>query len=159
MHSFSKGARYYDPEVGRFISKDPIGFAGGDLNLYNYVGGNPVNSIDPSGLSDQWDPDLTCRQISDNFYDNCVKKEEESAGRTGKGGCVAARGILFGLFGTACCRGALACGVLGAGVGAATCFIDSLKSGKGKAGEAGYKSWCRLFADREFEFCNVDRTQ
>ncbi len=46
-------ARYYDPEVGRFISKDPIGFAGGDLNLYNYVGGNPVNRIDPTGLYDE----------------------------------------------------------------------------------------------------------
>jgi RHS repeat-associated protein len=43
-------ARYYDPEVGRFISKDPIGFAGGDLNLYNYVGANPVNWVDPLGL-------------------------------------------------------------------------------------------------------------
>src|SRR3990170_5353633 len=41
-------ARYYDPEVGRFISKDPIGFAGG-VNLYNYVDGNPVNFIDPYG--------------------------------------------------------------------------------------------------------------
>ncbi len=43
-------ARFYDPEVGRFISKDPIGFAGGDLNLYAYVFNNPVNEIDPLGL-------------------------------------------------------------------------------------------------------------
>lgn len=42
-------ARYYDPMEGRFISKDPIGFAGGDVNVYNYVGGNPVNYTDPSG--------------------------------------------------------------------------------------------------------------
>jgi hypothetical protein len=46
---FYMRARYYDPEVGRFITKDPIGFAGG-LNLYGYVANNPVNSIDPSGL-------------------------------------------------------------------------------------------------------------
>lgn len=44
-------ARFYDPEIGRFISKDPIGFAGGDLNLYAYVGNNPSNFIDPMGLS------------------------------------------------------------------------------------------------------------
>ncbi|MCU7966182.1 MAG: DUF2778 domain-containing protein, partial [gamma proteobacterium symbiont of Bathyaustriella thionipta] len=42
-------ARYYDAGVMRFISEDPIGFAGG-LNLYAYTGGNPVNAIDPSGL-------------------------------------------------------------------------------------------------------------
>ncbi len=44
-------ARYYDPEVGRFISEDPIGFEGGDVNLYAYVWNNPINWIDPSGLS------------------------------------------------------------------------------------------------------------
>lgn len=32
------------------ISEDPIGFEGGDVNLYNYVGANPVNFTDPSGL-------------------------------------------------------------------------------------------------------------
>jgi RHS repeat-associated protein len=42
-------ARYYDPKAGRFITKDPIGFAGGDYNLYAYVGNNPLSAIDPSG--------------------------------------------------------------------------------------------------------------
>lgn len=42
--------RYYDPEVGRFISEDPIGFAGGDSILYRYAFGNPVNLVDPYGL-------------------------------------------------------------------------------------------------------------
>jgi RHS repeat-associated protein len=44
-------ARYYSPAMQRFISEDPIGFAGGDTNLYAYVGGDPVNGIDPSGLA------------------------------------------------------------------------------------------------------------
>jgi len=43
-------ARYYDPEVGRFISEDPIGFEGGDVNLYAYASNNPVNFLDPWGL-------------------------------------------------------------------------------------------------------------
>ena len=40
--------RYYDPHSGRFISKDPIGLAGGD-NLYEYAS-NPIDWIDPFGL-------------------------------------------------------------------------------------------------------------
>jgi RHS repeat-associated protein len=43
-------ARYYDPNVGRFISVDPIGFEGGDTNLYRYVGNNSTNDTDPTGL-------------------------------------------------------------------------------------------------------------
>ena len=43
-------ARYYDADTGRFISEDPIGFAGGDANLYAYVFNNPVNLVDPLGL-------------------------------------------------------------------------------------------------------------
>jgi len=44
-------ARYYDPMEGRFISKDPILFAGGDVNLYGYVQNNAINYYDPSGLA------------------------------------------------------------------------------------------------------------
>jgi len=44
------GARDYDPETGRWTAKDPIGFQGGDPNLYGYVLGDPVNWVDPTGL-------------------------------------------------------------------------------------------------------------
>lgn len=43
-------ARYYSPTYHRFLQEDPIGFAGGDVNLYGYVLGNPVSWIDPLGL-------------------------------------------------------------------------------------------------------------
>lgn len=57
-------ARYYDPMEGRFISRDPIGFKGGDVNLYGYVDSvgkpqtnlyaytdnNPIRYTDPYGL-------------------------------------------------------------------------------------------------------------
>lgn len=44
------GARDYDPDAGRWTPKDPIGFAGGYTSLYSYVGSDPVNFGDPSGL-------------------------------------------------------------------------------------------------------------
>jgi RHS repeat-associated protein len=43
------GARDYDAETGRWTAKDPILFEGGDLNLYAYVGSDPVNFLDPTG--------------------------------------------------------------------------------------------------------------
>ena len=46
------GARAYDPEVGRWLQRDPILFDGGDTNLMGYVANDPVNKIDPSGLAD-----------------------------------------------------------------------------------------------------------
>ncbi len=50
--------RFYRPELGQYISPDPIGLAGG-INMYSYVGANPINYIDPMGLEkksfgDRW---------------------------------------------------------------------------------------------------------
>ncbi len=44
-------ARFYDPKLGRFISEDPIGFEGGDVNLYGYTRNRPTSLRDPSGQS------------------------------------------------------------------------------------------------------------
>jgi RHS repeat-associated protein len=55
--------RYYDTEVGRFISEDPIGLAGG-INLYVYTGNSPVNFTDPRG----WDRYQICEG------QGCVKR-------------------------------------------------------------------------------------
>ncbi|MBK7922997.1 MAG: RHS repeat-associated core domain-containing protein [Gemmatimonadetes bacterium] len=52
-------ARYYDPALGRWISEDPIGIAGG-LNVYAYAGNDPVNGRDPSGLDPDCDPGVVC---------------------------------------------------------------------------------------------------
>jgi RHS repeat-associated protein len=41
--------RYYNPQTGRYITPDPIGFYGG-VNLWPYVAGNPLRWIDPYGL-------------------------------------------------------------------------------------------------------------
>jgi RHS repeat-associated protein len=44
------GARDYDPTIGRWLSKDPIGFRGIDPNPYAYVSNDPINWIDRTGL-------------------------------------------------------------------------------------------------------------
>jgi hypothetical protein len=43
-------ARYYNPTAGRFLSEDPIGFAGSGTNLYAYASENPLSFNDPLGL-------------------------------------------------------------------------------------------------------------
>lgn len=45
------GARDYDASIGRWVSKDPIGFGGGDSNLYLYSGSDPIGGSDAFGLS------------------------------------------------------------------------------------------------------------
>jgi RHS repeat-associated protein len=48
---YSYRARYYSPTLGRFISEDPLGFGGGNFNLYAYANDAPVAYTDPTGLS------------------------------------------------------------------------------------------------------------
>lgn len=43
--------RPYSPSTGRFLTMDPISFAGGDVNIYRYALSNPIHNVDPYGLS------------------------------------------------------------------------------------------------------------
>lgn len=66
-------ARYYDPMGGRFISKDPIGFEGEDVNLYGYVSNNPINLLDPTGLSPSGASGNTNRSAGENHCETTVR--------------------------------------------------------------------------------------
>lgn len=57
------GARYYNPETGRFLQRDPIGIDGG-LNIYEYVHSNPLRAADPSGLTSAWEFKMFREQLS-----------------------------------------------------------------------------------------------
>ncbi len=63
-------ARYYDPLVGRFVSRDPIGIRGG-INVYAYTNNNPLTFTDPLGLSPcsggTWSQSVGDWQLSASF--------------------------------------------------------------------------------------------
>ena len=120
-------ARYYQPRVQRFLSEDPIGFLGGDVNLYGYVGQNPVLMTDPSGHTPVIGCALGALLGAAGGYVYVVdttlgkKKPDQLAGvLTG-----AALGCVAGLFPLQGLPGVILGGGLGAYVGAANALAQS----------------------------------
>lgn len=77
--------RYYDPESGIYISRDPIRLSGGRLSLYSYV--KDINTIsDPFGLSDNCGPDLE-DEVAQILDENGIPYERgRKIGENGEGG-------------------------------------------------------------------------
>ncbi|MBN2423476.1 MAG: RHS repeat-associated core domain-containing protein [Calditrichaceae bacterium] len=48
------GARYYDPEIARWLTIDPMTNKAPDMTPYHYTHNNPINRIDPDGKNDPW---------------------------------------------------------------------------------------------------------
>jgi RHS repeat-associated protein len=84
--------RYYDSMDGKFVSKDPIGFKGGDVNLFAYTKNNPINYKDPSGKSmigdlfdwAKWGADAA---VVHKIADQIAKDEDKSIDALLKGHC------------------------------------------------------------------------
>ena len=73
--------RWYDPQTGRWASEDPIGFEGGDANLYRYVGNSGVNHADPTGLSwlTDWIPIVgTVSKLNEDFDRRAAERDRLS---------------------------------------------------------------------------------
>lgn len=74
------GARDYDSSIGRWLSKDPILFAGGDTNLYGYVMQDPINLIDTNGMS----PEDVAR-MQQVFNQSVARMDQMGVRRPGEG--------------------------------------------------------------------------
>ncbi len=99
-------ARWMDPNIGRFLSEDPIGFEGGDLNLYRYAANNPISQKDPTGNSVAAEYGEVVKQVAERAIENglelgetiddCFKgiAEALSSGNGGGGGAACVPGML-----------------------------------------------------------------
>ena len=74
-------ARYYSPTLGRFLQRDPLGYVDG-MNLYEYVGGNANNFIDPFGLFKSECP--PCFPNPNTQTINDIEKLKQNINKTGK---------------------------------------------------------------------------
>lgn len=70
--------RYYDPEIGRFISRDPIGLMGG-INIHSYAP-NPIEWVDPLGLKSCLDK-AKCKALLANVYKKALAEKKKDGSR------------------------------------------------------------------------------
>jgi RHS repeat-associated protein len=125
------GARYYDPAIGRFLQRDPIGIEGG-LNVYAYVRNGPTKRIDPSGLS------TNNPGGAGSHTPGGMKEVIETVKDMGDFGGRKINGYTKHAINQAICRG---------GKGVATkAILEAIKSGVWQAGKNGTAKYVGKFA-------------
>jgi RHS repeat-associated protein len=104
------GRRYYDSETGRWLTRDPIGYAGG-LNLYAYCSNGPAGGADPSGFDEEEERD-------DQIIVTSIQTTTTILGGIGGGLAGGAGGAVVGV-GVGAIPGEMAGAAVGAAVGSA----------------------------------------
>lgn len=77
---------WYDPAVGRWLSEDPVGLTGGEVNLYCYVSNTPLNLVDSGGeKTELFDPSVRlpgkCRRDQEGKLGAYFSKDAQSVSR------------------------------------------------------------------------------
>ncbi len=126
------GFRYYDPEIGRYISRDPAGYVDG-LNVYLHTGNNPVNRFDPDGLF--WGFVVDAASVAYDTYQYAsgnISGAEYSVSMGINAASLAANSVSFGTAGLGVRAGAMAARAAKAG--------ERIKAGVEIAARAGKRA-------------------
>ena len=76
------GHRYYDPTTARWLTRDPIGYAGG-MDLYAYCGDRPVDTADPRGTDPIWPPSPQAARVAFSLFTGTMAVIQQVNGITG----------------------------------------------------------------------------
>jgi RHS repeat-associated protein len=140
-------ARYYDPTRSRFVSEDPIGFGGGEMNVYAFVMNNPVAWVDPLGLETEAKTLARCRSEADSTRKRCRSQMDQVVSGGSYAKCVAAAAGAGVAAGLATCDPLLG-GIVFA-MGGIACELDpDLPVRVGN-------TLCDVFAEQKYRTCVV----